>query len=512
MTVTPSWIERLTNYICSEIDDDDLREYDLEHYDDSPEESDDEDNGMEKSKNGRNTLPMFSKAHSLAFHTSNAEDPYITIKDEDDSDNEEREELQILATDNLLLAAKLEDEVAHLEVYVYEDSADNLYVHHDIMLPAIPLALEWINMPVNRKEDESNVKNTNANFVAVGTMDPEIEIWDLDLVDSMYPNAILGDPSSTSTSSSQNPTSLLKKKKKTPTNTISTTHHTDSVLALSSSRPHPHLLASASADKTVKLWDLHTLTCAASYTHHTDKVCALSWHPTSSTVLLSGSYDRYLVAGDMRAPDSSPPRWKVDSDVEGLTWDVHSEHTFYVSTESGRLYSFDARRPIPSTTSGGEEAYGAIWTLQAHDKPLSCFSINPVVPGYIATASTDRSVKLWDAHAENNDGETKGPSLVVSRDVGVGKVFGCSFAPDDEVGFRLAVAGSKGSVQVWDTSTNRGVREAFGSRMRGGLKDDEGKNKKERIVKMNDDVEGDTDDEENAEENGKDGGWESMEE
>src|SRR5437764_12724944 len=97
---------------------------------------------------------------------------------QNEEDNEEREELQILPTDNLLLAAKVEDEVAHLEVYVYEDEADNLYVHHDIMLPAIPLCVEWIDIPVGKSQTD---RGRNGNFVAVGTFDPDIEIWDLDL-------------------------------------------------------------------------------------------------------------------------------------------------------------------------------------------------------------------------------------------------------------------------------------------------------------------------------------------
>ena len=133
-------------------------------------------------------MGMFGNIKSLAYHESNAEDPYITIQDEEDED-EEREELQILPTDNLLLAARREDEGAHLEVYVYEDEDDNLYVHHDIMLPAVPLAVEWFDLPVGKAGVEADAKG---NFVAVGTMDPDIELWDLDTVDCMYPNAILG--------------------------------------------------------------------------------------------------------------------------------------------------------------------------------------------------------------------------------------------------------------------------------------------------------------------------------
>lgn len=134
-------------------------------------------------------MDMFGNIKSLAYYQSNNEDPYITIPDEQDQEEEDREELQILATDNMLLAAKVEDELAHLEVYVYEDEADNLYVHHDIMLPAIPLCLEWLDYPVSKPGVE---KDATANFVAIGTMDPDIEVWDLDTVDCLYPNAILG--------------------------------------------------------------------------------------------------------------------------------------------------------------------------------------------------------------------------------------------------------------------------------------------------------------------------------
>lgn len=74
------------------------------------------------------------------------------------------------------------------------------------------------------------------------------------------------------------------------------------------------------------------------------------------------------------------------------------------------------------------------------------------------TGSTDKEVKLWNVQAS-------GPSMVVSRNLGVGKVFSTTFAPDSEVGFRLAVAGSKGDVQIWDTSTNAAVRRIFADRV-----------------------------------------------
>ncbi|KAH9840443.1 putative WD repeat-containing protein [Teratosphaeria destructans] len=417
-------------------DDDDLKEYDMEHYDDEPDvPTEDEDATANNS--------IFGNIKSLAYHKDQNDDEYLTLPaDGNASDDEEREELQILPTDNLVLAARIEDEVAHLECYVYEDEADNLYVHHDVMLPAIPLCVEWLNAKPNSPSEQGS-------FAAVGTMDPEIELWDLDIVDAMFPTAILGPNPSTT-----DPPKKKKKKSKTP----NPTHHTDAVLSLTANHHHRNLLASASADRTTKLWDLTTCTAAHSYTHHTDKVCALRLAP------------------DPTPPSSSPAPTTAPSDVEHVRWDPHNDHTFYVSTETGVLHCFDARH-LPPTP----EKSRPTWRLQAHESPLSTFSLNPAVPGFIATGSVDRQVKIWD-------------------------VFSAAFAPDDAVAFRLAVAGSKGAVQVWDTSTNRAVREAFATRVK--LPEATGE---ERLVgvEQDDEVE---EEEAEAEENGGDGGWESMDE
>lgn len=462
-------LTRCANWCCS--DDDVLKEFDLEHYD-----SDEVDEDGEK-------ITMFGNVQSLAYHQPNEEDPYLVIPE--DEDDEEREELQIMPTDNLLLAGKVEDEVAHLEVYVYEDQADNLYVHHDIMLPGIPLCLEWLDIPVGKNTEN----RTQGNFVAVGTMEPDIEIWDLDVVDCMYPNAILGQGGQDDQS---------KKKQKKKKSKANDEYHIDSILALAANRQHRNLLASASADRTVKLWDLNTTTCAKSYSHHTDKVCSLDWHPKESTVLLSGSYDRTVVAADMRAPDSKA-RWGVDTDVENVRWDPHDPNFFYVTTDGGMVYRYDVRN-IPASPAESKP----VWSLQAHDSSVSSFDINSRIPGFLVTGSTDKEVKLWNI-------ENDKPSLVVSRKLDVGKVFSTSFAPDPEVSFRLAVAGSKGLVQIWDASTNGAVRRAFVSRM----PDLEG-DVPERTVGVNADDDEESEDEGVEEagegEEGAPDGWESMDE
>ena len=477
---------------------DELAEYQLSDYD-----ADEAADPISGATEGVARLNILGNVRSLAYHAPGDADPYITLPshEDDDSDADERAELEVLPSDNLLVTARVADEVAQLEVYVYEDGADNLYVHHDVMLPAIPLCVERLEGPIggpaaeaaaNGKDGE---KGRGRNFVAVGTFDPDIEIWDLDTVDGMYPAAILGAssaPAATDEPTTTNGTSSApkkKKKKKKRSKKPNAHHHVAAVLALAANPNHAGLLASASADATVKLWDLTTTACAHSYDLHTDKACALDWHPRDTSTLLSGGYDRRVVAADMRAPGATAPAWEVDGDVDAVRWDPHAPERFYATTEAGSVYCFD-RRASPSSTSAAP-----LWTLHAHDKSLSAFDANTHVPGLLATGSTDKSVKLWRVGPE-------GPALVARREMKLGKVFAARWAPDEATAFRLAVAGSKGSVQVWDTSTNAAVRRAFAER---GLREGEGEGEgRERLVGVAEDSE--------SSESDEDGGGEGMEE
>lgn len=427
--------------------DDDLKEYDLEHYDDEEEEEGE-------------TMGMFSNIKNLQYHENEEQDPYISLPNQEDED-EERQEWQVFPTDNLILATRTEDELSTLEVYVYDDEAEagdeeenedkgarsNLYVHHDIMLPSFPLCVERVDYRVGKGKIEGNPE-APGNFAAVSTFEPEIEVWNLDVVDSAYPDMILGQKPETAAVLDESEQKLKKKqKKKAIAKKINNNYHIDAVLTLAHNRIHRNLLASGSADTTVKLWDLNTGSCARSFNFHTDKVSAVAWNPVEGTVLLSGGYDRNVFVSDLRvAEDSKEGRrqWTVEGDVEGLKWAPNGQE-FYVSTENGIIHKFDARVPGKS-----------IWKLQAHDNEVSCFDISSIVDGYMVTGSSDKTIKLWNLNSKS------GPSMILSRDLDVGKVFSVGFAPDTEIFGHVVVAGSGGKVKVWDTMTNRTVRDVIG--------------------------------------------------
>lgn len=50
----------------------------------------------------------------------------------------------------------MQDDVSTLELWVYEEAETvgdeaNVYVHHELMLPAFPLCLAWLDCPVVRQ-------------------------------------------------------------------------------------------------------------------------------------------------------------------------------------------------------------------------------------------------------------------------------------------------------------------------------------------------------------------------
>ncbi|KAI9003109.1 WD40-repeat-containing domain protein [Gaertneriomyces semiglobifer] len=414
--------------------DDELAKYNLDNYDDSDEEE-------TAAAEGPTSIPLFSKVQGLTYHASNEEDPYVQVADQEDED-EELHEMQVLPEDNLLLAAKTEDEISHLEIYVYEEAEDNLYVHHDIMLPSFPLCLEWMNYRVGRKKDVA----TPGNYVAIGTFDPEVEIWDLDMIDAVYPECILGGINQPGAQAADAVTGGKKKKKKfgpaRRAGGINPDRHVDAVMCISWNKTHRNLVATGSADTTVKLWDLNNPEKAVkSFTHHKDKVQAVAWNPSEPTVLLTGGYDKRVCAFDSRAPDSIA-EWKLAADVECLLWDPFHPERFFVSTEDGLVQCFDA------TKSGS----APIFTLHAHDAAVSALDVSALVEGLMVTASTDKMVKIWNIKDNK-------PSCIVSRDLDLGKVFSANFSPDSP--YAVCAAGSKGKVLVWNLEDNAGVRRAF---------------------------------------------------
>jgi periodic tryptophan protein 1 len=406
---------------------DDLAELNMDAYDDEEED--------ERAAEGR----LFGSG-KLTHHEGNEDDPYMTIKDSDDDEEDEApDDMTMAETDLVILAARTDEDVSHLEVWVYEEAGvtgseeTNLYVHHDVLLPAFPLCVSWLNCAPKSGTNE-------VNCAAIGTMYPGIEIWDLDCVDAVEPVTTLGGYSEEAIKTA----GKKDKKGKKSSKPLKGGSHEDAVMGLSWNREFRNVLASSSADKTVKIWDIATETAQHTLNHHKDKVQACEWNPAEPTVLLTGSYDKTAQVVDVRAPEEASLTWKVGADVECAIWHAGSPTQFLVSNEDGMVMCFDTRMGSKSD---------CLFKLQAHDKATTALSMTAGAPGLLTTCSTDKVIKLWDL----NDGK---PNLLSQHQPQVGAIFACGFSPS--VPYLIAAAGSKGTVAVWDIMSEASVREAHG--------------------------------------------------
>lgn len=149
-------------------------------------------------------------------------------------------------------------------------------------------------------------------------------------------------------------------------------------------KDHPTVLDLEDSDEDADDFDPIITT----FKPHTRTISAMHAHPSQSELLYTASYDSSIRAIDLEkqvATEVYGPGPEDDEPISGIDMSATDPHVIYFTTLNGSFGRHDTREGTSSTE-----------LFQLSEKKIGGFSLHPHAPHYVATASLDRFMRLWD--------------------------------------------------------------------------------------------------------------------
>jgi WD40 repeat protein len=203
---------------------------------------------------------------------------------------------------------------------------------------------------------------------------------------------------------------------------------TGNVYALAYS-PDGKRLASASHDKTVKMWDTATGQLLFTFKKHADEVVSVAFSLDGYKIASLGARDKLMVW------DAATGRTIFSRPVP------HGEMVFAVafSPDGHWLAAASSNRTITFLdASAGKEAF----TLKGHNNWITCLAFS-ADSQRLVSGSKDQTVRIWDLHTQRE---------VLSLKRHGAEIYSVAF---DKSGQRIASASKDRTVRIWDATPVR---------------------------------------------------------
>lgn len=218
--------------------------------------------------------------------------------------------------------------------------------------------------------------------------------------------------------------------------------HDDAISQIKYS-PDGKIIASASWDKTIKLWNLETGELVNTLTGHNDGINSIAFTPDGET-LISGSEDKTI---------------KI--------WDI-ANNAKLINTLAGHMDSIKSVTISPDgkfIASGGYDNQIKVWNIQgellqtidAHKLAITSLKFTPD-SNTLISASWDNSIKLWSINNRDNNGETTNQPLHTLT----GHQDGITTISLNSDGTLLASGSGDRNIKLWNIQTGELIKTMGG--------------------------------------------------
>lgn len=211
---------------------------------------------------------------------------------------------------------------------------------------------------------------------------------------------------------------------------VKTLHGHESQVNSLAISPDGQILASSSADKTIRIWNKSTSKEIRVIKGHDSYVNSLAISPDGNT-LISGSADKTIKILNI----------STGQEIRRLKGHSNPINSVAISFDWQTLASGSADKTIKIwDISTGK----AIRTLQGHTQPVNSVAISPDGQT-LASASADKTIKIWDISTGKAIRTLQGHSQPVNS---------VAISPDGQI---LASASADKTVKIWDLNTGKEI-------------------------------------------------------